>query len=253
MRKLWLGGLVMPLCLLAAGCAAPMGDFNRPQTSLFHDEVLPAVGKFVAAGRGEPVSRAPLTDDERELRDRAYAILMPPLKRQEWERSFAEMRRTRIFANNFPRFDSIGYAETLLDTPRRSSTARYARLIEDIRADTSLAGSFFATARRVADMDAIRERSLARTMRLTADEREMAMARIAENNMLIGWVYRRFGERRVGYRLALERLLLATPAPAAVGAERALLSLDDRLARIPVVSQTAALGAPAAITAPVGK
>jgi hypothetical protein len=230
------------LPLLAAGCAAPAGDLGRPQPSFIHDKVLPFVGSYAAAGRGEPVSRAPLTDDERQLRNLAYAILMPPYERQEWEKGFAEMRRTRIFANDVPTFDSIGYADTLLNTHYRSSTARYARITEDIRADTIRADPFFATARRVVEMDTIREKSFSHVTRLTADEREMAMARVAENRMLIGWVYRRFGERIVGYRLALERLVIATPAPAAVGAERALRVFEDRLAHIPVVTQTATVG-----------
>ena len=238
-----LSGILLTLLpLLAAGCAAPIGDLGRPQPSFIHDKVLPVVGSYAAMGRGEPVSRAPLTDDERQLRNFAYAILMPPYVRQEWEKGFAEMRRTRIFANDVPVFDSIGYADTLLNTHYRSSTARYARIIEDIRADTVRSDPFFATARRVVEMDTIREKSLPHVTRLTADEREMAMARVAENRMLIGWVYRRFGERIVGYRLALERLVIATPAPAAVGAERALRVFEDRLAHIPIVTQTATVG-----------
>jgi hypothetical protein len=230
------------LPLLAAGCAAPVGDLGRPQPSFFNDEILPYVGNFTAAGRGEPVSYAPLTDDERQLRDLAYAILMPSHDRSEWDRGLAEMRRTRIFANDVPSFDSTGYADTLLNTPYRSSTARYARIIEDIRADTLRADPFFANARRVVEMDTIREKSLSRVSHLTSNEREMATARVVENRMLIGWVYRRFGERFIGYRQALERLVIATPAPAAVGAERALRAFEDRLARVPVVTQTAAVG-----------
>ena len=238
------GILFTLVSFLAAGCAAPLGDFNQPRPSVINDKILPSVGSFAAASRGEPVSRYPLTDDERELRNLAYAILMPPLERREWERSFAEMRRTRIFANNVPHFDSLAYADNLIESPHRSSTARYARVIEDIRADASRAGPFFDAARRVVAMDEIREKSLPRAASLTPGEFEDAMARIAENRMLIGWVYRRFGERMAGYRLALERLVVATPAPAAVGAERALRALEDRLARIPVVTRTAEAAVP---------
>jgi hypothetical protein len=84
-------------------------------------------------------------------------------------------------------------------------------------------------------MDTVRERGLAGIGRITPQEREIAMARIAENRMLIGWVYRRLGERVQGYRFALERLLVKTPAPAAVDAERALRAYEERLAKIPVL------------------
>ena len=217
--------------LVAAGCAAPVGDFERPRASVVHDEILPKAGLVAAYVRGEPVSQAPFTDDERELRDLAYAILMPPMQRQEWERRLAEMRRTRIFPDYFPSFDPDNYGDVLIDTPYRSSTARYNRLIEDISADSARIGPFFATAGRVAHMDGIRAKGIAKLPNVPPGERASAEARIAENGMLIAWVERRFDERRTGYRIALERLVVATPAPAAVAAERSLQILEQRLAQ----------------------
>jgi hypothetical protein len=75
-------------------------------------------------------------------------------------------------------------------------------------------------------------------------DRESAMARIAENEMIIGWVQRRFMERYAGYQLALERLLVATPAPAAVEAERTLAVFAQRMAEIQPVVQVAIVGGP---------
>lgn len=245
---------ILPLLLplLTGACASPIGDFGRPNSSFINDEVFPRVGAHSAAYRGEPVSFAPHTNEERDLQNQAYAILMPAQPRSEWDRAFAEMRRTRIIPNDTPYFDARAYADNLLGTHYRSSTARYSKLIDDIRSDLSRVGPFFASARRVVDMDTVRERSLSKLSSVTPADHENAMARIAENRMLIGWVYRRLGERFAGYRIALEQLVVATPAPAAVDAERALKSLEERLAMIPVLSQPA--GVPvAAVTTVVRK
>lgn len=231
----------------ASGCSR-LGDFDRPNPSFFHDDVMPTGGILAATYRGEPVSDAPLTDDERTLRDLAYAIIAPPIARREWLISLTELRRSRIYANNVPPFDVEKYASVLIDTPYRSATARYSRLVDDIRADSIRIPPFFIMAKRVVDMDTARERSLAGVTRLRADEHETAMARVAENRMIIGWVFRRFGERAKGYRFALERLFLKTPAPAAVDAERALRAHEERLARIPVLTATVAVGPPGDLT-----
>jgi hypothetical protein len=79
---------------------------------------------------------------------------------------------------------------------------------------------------------------------ISVGERESAAARIAENEMIIGWVQRRFMERYGGYKLALERLLVATPAPAAVEAERTLAVFAQRMAEIEPVVQVAVVGGP---------
>ena len=227
------------LAALAGGCAR-VGDFERPVPSYFHEEMLPVVGAYAAQHRGEPVSRAPFTDDERMLRDLAYAIIAPPITKQKWLVTITDLRQSRMVPNNEPPFHVEKYADTLIETPFRSATGRYSRLIDDIRADSLRVTPFFTVARRVVEMDTARERSLAGVSRLTAPERETAMARIAENRMLIGWVYRRLGERSRGYKFALERLFVKVPAPAAVDAERALRAYDERLARIPVLSAATA-------------
>jgi hypothetical protein len=75
-------------------------------------------------------------------------------------------------------------------------------------------------------------------------ERQSAMARIYENRMLIAWVHRRFGERLIGYKLALDRLVVATPAPAAIEAERVLQVLEAGLAEFMPSAHLAAVTPP---------
>lgn len=240
----FLAFLVLPL--MAAGCASPIGDFGRPSESVINDQVFPKMGAYSATRRGEPVSYAPNTNEERDLQNQAYAILMPASDRREWDRSIAEMRRTRMIPNDYPPYNARAYADNLLDTAYRSSTARYSKLIDDIRSDLARVGPFFGSAKRVVDMDTVRERSLAQLTSVTPADRENAMARVAENRMLIGWVYRRLGERYMGYKIALEQLVVATPAPAAVDAERALRALEERLAMIPILSEPAGVPVAAA-------
>jgi hypothetical protein len=84
-------------------------------------------------------------------------------------------------------------------------------------------------------------------------ERENASARIVENEMVIDIVLRRFGERCAGYQLALERLVLATPAPAAVEAERTLAIFAKRLSEYQVPVACAALPLAPPPTVVVGK
>ena len=233
---------ILSALLLAAfaGACARIGDFERPMPSYFHDEVLPVAGAYVAQNRGEPVSFAQFTDDERTLRDLAYAIIAPPVTKQKWFVTITDLRQSRMLPNNDPPFDVEKYANTITEMPYRSATARYSRLMDDIRADNLRVMPFFAVAKRVVEMDTARERSLTGVARLMPEERETAMARVAENRMLIGWVYRRLSERSRGYKYALERLFLKTPATAAVDAERALRAYDERLAKIPVLSATTA-------------
>jgi hypothetical protein len=76
----------------------------------------------------------------------------------------------------------------------------------------------------------VREKAIAQMWHVSAEEREHASIRIAENRMIVDWVQRRFGERLAGYQLALDRIVVATPAPAAIEAERAIAVLAARIA-----------------------
>src|SRR5690606_20301633 len=153
---------------------APVGDFGRPRAGVLNDNALPLVGNTAAWLRGEPVSAAPFTDDERQLRDIAYAILMPPDERQTWERMLAEWRRTRLLPEHRTNPNPADYADLLLRTSYRSSTARYTKLIEDIRADSTRPAPFFTVADRVEEMDAVREKAIAQMWHVSPDEREHA-------------------------------------------------------------------------------
>lgn len=229
--------LALFACALLGGgpeLAAESGDFGRPRESVFVDEFLPWLKDGFDGLTGQRVATAPYTDDERTLRDLAYAILLPPEAEGPSRLTlagidFVELWNRWVVAPQ--PFDVRSYSEYLISTPYRSSTARYARLIDDIRADIGRVPPFFSMANRVVAADAIRARSF-QFISLTREKLDLARARIAENRGFIDRVYDRFRERIAGYRYALEALMVLTPSPNAVEAERALFVLEDRLKRM---------------------
>lgn len=202
------------------------GDFGRPRPSVWNDLVLPAAGSAAAAARGEPVSPYPYTDDEEELRDRAWRFLMPAHERSWLERSVAEWVRTRILPVAAQPRDRTSYHRALLSEDFRSPASRYRRLSEDAVADGKLLGPFAAVAVRVLAADRLRRRSLPFIDGVTEKEAGNALARVAENRCLIAWVVEETAGRAERYRYALERLFMEAPQPESVAAERAVMAFD---------------------------
>lgn len=215
----------------AVGCAQLEGDFARPRPNVIRDEALPVIGGAAAALRGEPVSLLAMTDDERQLRDRAYAFLAPPEGFKMFSLPVAELRAPRILPNPPPLQPAPGlYTQALLSYQYRSTTGRWQRLMDDIRSDTERIDPVVRVATRVADMDRIRQRSLEYVHSVSELQREQAVARIEENRKLIDDVRTALAIRIDIYRDAMENLLVAQPAPIAVEAERALKALQDKAA-----------------------
>jgi hypothetical protein len=234
------------LSLILAGCVET-GDFGRPKASLWNDVVLPATGSLAARERGEPVSAYVLTDDEEELRDRAWRFVMPAHERAWFDGLVAELVRTRILPVSMHPDNPATYHAALLRGPFRSPASRYRRLSEDAVADTRLIGPFTATAARVIAADKARLRSLAYVRDLTEEEVRHAAGRVAENRCLIAWVRQEIAERLESYRYALEHLFIEAPQNEAIPAERTLPRLDaqrrmlDALA-IPPLAGLACIG-----------
>jgi hypothetical protein len=226
----------LAFCLSAVlglgACVPPTGDFGRARPSVLHDDILPRIGKIAASQRYEPRSDLNMTDDEKELRRRSWVIIMPNGPRPDYERALVELRRTRLLPANWTQLDRATYAIRLSAEPHASATTRYLRLRDDIEKDRALIPSFFATARNVMEMDAIRERTLDALAAVSPRERENAMARIAENRIIIWWTHQAFKERVGRYAYALERLLIETPDRTAIVVERSLMALRYDVAAI---------------------
>jgi hypothetical protein len=173
------------------------------------------------------VSPFQYTDDERLLRDLGYPLIEPPYDRKQWYSVLGEYGlRGYSRQNRLPR---EAYADRLLGQEYRSPEGRYQKLLEDIRNDIARIPPFFASAARVTDIDGKRRRALEFTHPSSA-ERNGALLRIVENANIVSWVEVSLNDRAAAYRFALERMVVITPSPTALEAERALRVLQATLA-----------------------
>ena len=145
--------------LILGGCTS-IGDFGRLQQPLVSDDIHAWVGQEAAAHAGGPVSVNNLTDDERTLRDLAFALIEPPYDRQRWDAVVHEYGQNRVFRHSLWAFDPAAYYAHLIGPFHRSSSARYSQLIDDMRNDIVRIDPFFSTARRIVDIDQRREKSM---------------------------------------------------------------------------------------------
>ena len=168
-----------------------------------------------------------LTEDEQRLRDLAFPLIDPPYNRNHWDSALNEFG---LLGQPTPHPDRAAYASRLFQTAYRSQTARYNKLMEDIRNDVTRLDPFYSAARTVADLDRKRGASLAYVRNVTKEERANAVQRMRENAAIIAWVQASLRERVLSYQVALERLVIAAPSQTAVEAERQLTLLRQRIA-----------------------
>jgi len=225
-RILALGALT-----LLAGCAN--GDFGEINPTLVTDGIHEWIGRSSPASNPVPPSKFDYTDDERELRDLAYPLIEPPYDRQQWYSVAGEYGLIK-----FKLADYRKYFDRLMSDSYRSSSARYAQLIDDVRNDTTRLSQFFETAGRVMDIDQKREKSLAYVPALNKAEWANAKRRIRENAHVVDIVRQSLSDRVASYQFALERLVIVTPMTQAVEAERLFNQLKSQIARYQVLPPT---------------
>jgi hypothetical protein len=213
--------------LFLAGCVNH--DFGQINPSLTSDSMHDWVSLDGIAGQHTLPSSFELTDDERLLRDLAYPLIEAPYNRQKWYSLASETGA--IGGDHRAVFDRSAYAKNLLGSRYRSPSARYARLIDDIRNDTTNMPQFFETAGRVLDIDEKRRRSLSFIGDVAPNNRANAYRRIRENASIVALVRAKLAQHAAGYRFALERLVVITPSQQAVETERALNQMQATLAR----------------------
>lgn len=226
--------LILASALLAVGACAPrLGDFGRPvdrEGARFGNDI---VGSTLASGlRNEPVSYLPFTDDEMEMRDRAWRFLMPDEERFVFDRMMADLSIRRYLPPSRFEDDTAYWRDLSLLREHRSVASLYGKLASDIEADLLLISPFMATAARVFEADAVRHGVMLRIIDAKPEEVAAATGRIGENLLLLDAVRAAIGGRARGYRHALERLTLAAPQHQAVPAERLLRALEAEAARI---------------------
>ncbi len=222
--------------LLLAACSS-IGDFGRLQDAVVTDDIHAWVGQEAAAHAGAPISANNLTEDERTLRDLAFPLIEPPYDRVRWDAVVFEYGSKRQFRQDLWIADITAYYAHLQAAGIRTSTGRYARLIDDIRNDIERIGPFFDLAHRVVDLDQRREESLRRFEDLSPADRHNAEARVGENGLTIVWVYHSLTQRCASYRFALDHLVAAEPERIAADADVVLTHLQQLIAANQVIAQ----------------
>lgn len=217
--------LIACLLPLLAACVET-GDFGRVKSHSTWNDVLGATGSVAARLRDDPTSDYRLTDDERVLRDRAWRFLVPAHERALLDRGLADLAAKRILPPEFSLSDPTAYHRALLVDWSESPASRYRRLGEDAAADARLLPALAEVARRVLVADGVRLKTLAYARHVGPSEAANAEGRVAENRCLLAWVRAGLDSRLLGYRYALERLVIETPQADAVPAERSLTLLE---------------------------
>ena len=137
---------------LLSACAN--SDFGEVNPVLVTDGIHDWIGRDRSANPVPP-SKFEYTDDERALRDNAYPLIEPPFDRQQWYSVAGEYGLIRFNIADYRK-----YYDRLVSDWHRSPSSRYAKLIDDIRNDTTRLSQFFETAGRVMDIDQKRQKSL---------------------------------------------------------------------------------------------
>lgn len=206
----------VPLFVLK-GCAEK-GDFGRPKET--------ALSRFLTPLDGPTNSSFHYTDDEQELRDRAWRFLMPAKQRWFFDRLVYDAARSGYLPPDYFPETLSWYYDALKGEAFRSPASRYAQLSNDVSADRQLLGVFAHIASKVMRADSSRSRAIPNVSDLSVEEWNDARIRMQENRALIGWVCYRAAMRLQSYRYALEHGYVAMPQMEAVRAERALLAYE---------------------------
>lgn len=216
-------------CLLAlltlAGCAAPTGDFGRPEPNIVNDRILPFAGRNAARMRGEPVSDHMLTDDEKELRRRTYRLVMPIHRDAFFAKAETELVRTRVWPDAAYRVDPTLYYRRLVKDRYESSAGRWNAVETSMLQDLPLIQPYLFVAQDVCLADAARLSALDVTPGLTTSEYEDATARVYENRRVMVWATTALQWRVESYAYAIERTQIEIPSPAQAAARMALDAL----------------------------
>jgi hypothetical protein len=222
-----LAAAAISAAFLLGGCVAN-GDFGRVRPMLITDDMHAWVGRDAVKALGLPPSALPLTDDERQLRDRAFALIAPPYDRGRWDSVWREYGMGRPFTREPVVFDRTAYWRVLADHWRRSEASAYAQIGNDARNDVVQIEPFFAVATRVVDMDRKRAQALGHVPTLPP-EADNALWRNNENSAIVAWVCVALIDRSDSYTFANERLVITVPSPMALDAQRSVTLMRTRI------------------------
>jgi hypothetical protein len=179
-----------------------------------------------------------MTDDENQLRDRAWRFIMPAHERSIFERQVSDLVHSRILPVLAQSNEASDYHRALTGGSYASQASRYARLAEDANADRLLLSPFRGNAMRVVAADRVRMRAVEGSPLVPPEKADPAFARVVENEGLILWVCERVAFRIASYRYSLANLVVEMPSREAVRAERMIMALEAEagpLCKLPLI------------------
>jgi hypothetical protein len=242
LRRVLKRSLVLLAPLILSGCTS-IGDLGQVQSPAVADNIHAWVGHEAALHAGVPISLNNLTENERTLRDLAFPLIEPPYDRERWDAVVFEYGEKRDFRRNLWVVDPAAYYGHLLAVNYRSTAARYNQLNDDVRNDVVRIPPFFDTARRVIEADRKRQATMDILTDISPPERFNALARVAENNLIIAWVQTSLSQR-------CDRLAVSEPESMATNVDISLMLLQQNIAANQLIPATQFAAAPVGVAAP---
>ncbi|MEO1197986.1 MAG: hypothetical protein AAFX39_01950 [Pseudomonadota bacterium] len=225
--------LAILFVILLTGCTSRTGDFGRIEPNRVGSLAYQSLGSNSNDPQG--VSPFLLTDNEIEMRARAYRFFMP-VHRQHF---FTRGRRTVVMAWRWPEasyeIDVAAYYENLRDRNFASVPAFYGAIDSAIRSDRAMIERFLVAVRAVYRDDRRRVEALERVEDVTEEEASAAHARIAENRRVADWAYVALTWRAASYKYALDRAQIELPSREA---HRVDMALAELVAAIEIFGRT---------------
>ncbi len=212
------------------------GDLGRPKQGSLTLDWMKAGGEGRSKLFNELYSDFNGTDEEKEMRDRAWYLIRPP-HAQDWMSGelkslrfvalhvLTETQRTRLTPVIDTAFEPKHYYSALQTAKYASHHVRYDRVIRDIEQDREAFRGFVPSAERVIAMDHERMAALDRLADMRPKDLKDVYARVDENRRFIGWVWRAMQFRLRAYAFAIKRLEIETPSPKVKDANFALKAL----------------------------
>ncbi|KZK83483.1 hypothetical protein PsAD13_02533 [Pseudovibrio sp. Ad13] len=204
--------LVSSTSLLLSACAKPTGDFGRAKPNFLHDRVAEDLGMLYRYSQKQDVSNLNLTDQENELRDRGWTLVVPPASEDWIGANKAQLERQGFLKDPYAAINPSNYYVYLRSDKYRSSETRYTRLIDDMGSDQKLLLPFCKIARQVLVSDHERLEALSRQTQVNPQFATGVKARVRENKSFVDWVLRATGRRLQAYQIAINALEVETPS-----------------------------------------
>ena len=198
--------------ILLGACSRPTGDFGRAAPNVLHDRVAEDVGMLYRYSQKQDVSNLNQTDQEKELRDRGWTLVVPPNSEDWVGAKKAQLQRQGLLKDPYTTINPSIYYVYLRSDKYRSSETRYNRLINDMKSDQKLLLPFCKIARQVLITDQERLAALERQQDVNPQFATGVKARVSENKSFVDWVLGATGRRLQAYQIAINALEVETPS-----------------------------------------